>query len=388
MLRQASRNERIAPFHVMALLGRAQALQAAGHDVIHLEVGEPDFPTPAPIVEAGQRALSAGLTRYTPATGLPALRQAIADYYQQRFAVSLLPERIIVTPGASGALQLALALLVDPGDGVLLSDPGYPCNRHFVELVNGIPQILPLAGDARVTAGNVRQHWQANTVCTLLASPDNPTGAVLSAAECAAIATAVAELGGSLIVDEIYQGLVYDQPVHTVLSEAPDALVLNSFSKYFGMTGWRLGWMVAPQEHVAALERMAQNFFIAPPTMSQHAALAAFLPETRIELDRRRDVLNARRKLLLAALPELGLRVIGEPQGAFYIYLDVSAITDNSFAFCEQLLEQEFVALTPGADFGSVHGPEKCLRIAYTTDEARLTEALERLRRFIARSGR
>lgn len=388
MLRQASRNERIAPFHVMALLGRAQALQAAGHDVIHLEVGEPDFPTPAPIVEAGQRALSAGLTRYTPATGLPALRQAIADYYQQRFAVSLSPERIIVTPGASGALQLALALLVDPGDGVLLSDPGYPCNRHFVELVNGIPQILPLAGDARVTAGNVRQHWQANTVCTLLASPDNPTGAVLPAAECAAIATAVAELGGSLIVDEIYQGLVYDQPVHTVLSEAPDALVLNSFSKYFGMTGWRLGWMVAPQEHVAALERMAQNFFIAPPTMSQHAALAAFLPETRIELDRRRDVLNARRKLLLAALPELGLRVIGEPQGAFYIYLDVSAITDNSFTFCEQLLEQEFVALTPGADFGSVHGPEKCLRIAYTTDEARLTEALERLRRFIARSGR
>lgn len=388
MLRQASRNDRIAPFHVMALLGRAQALQAAGRDVIHLEVGEPDFPTPAPIVEAGQRALAAGLTRYTPATGLPALRQTIADYYYERFAVPLEPDRIIVTPGASGALQLALALLVDPGDGVLLSDPGYPCNRHFVELVNGIPQILPLTGDARVTAAKIRQHWQANTVCTLLASPDNPTGAVLPAAECAAIASAVAELGGSLIVDEIYQGLVYEQPVHTVLSEAPDALVLNSFSKYFGMTGWRLGWMVAPAEHVPALERMAQNFFIAPPTMSQHAALAAFLPETRVELDRRRDVLNARRKLLLEVLPGLGLRVIGEPQGAFYIYLDASAVTDDSFVFCQQLLEQEFVALTPGADFGVVHGPEKCLRIAYTTDEARLTEALERLRRFIVRSGK
>ena len=388
MLRQASRNDRIAPFHVMALLGRAQALQAAGRDVIHLEVGEPDFPTPAPIVEAGPRALAAGLTRYTPATGLPALRQTSADYYYERFAVPLEPDRIIVTPGASGALQLALALLVDPGDGVLLSDPGYPCNRHFVELVNGIPQILPLTGDARVTAAKIRQHWQANTVCTLLASPDNPTGAVLPAAECAAIASAVAELGGSLIVDEIYQGLVYEQPVHTVLSEAPDALVLNSFSKYFGMTGWRLGWMVAPAEHVPALERMAQNFFIAPPTMSQHAALAAFLPETRVELDRRRDVLNARRKLLLEVLPGLGLRVIGEPQGAFYIYLDASAVTDDSFVFCQQLLEQEFVALTPGADFGVVHGPEKCLRIAYTTDEARLTEALERLRRFIVRSGK
>jgi aspartate/methionine/tyrosine aminotransferase len=393
MLRQASRNDRIAPFHVMALLGRAQALQAAGHDVIHLEVGEPDFPTPAPILAAGQRALAAGLTHYTPATGLPALREAIAGYYRDRFAVQVEPERIIVTPGASGALQLALALLVNPGDGVLLTDPGYPCNRHFVELVNGVPQTLPLGGDGnmtdvRVSAGKIRQFWQANTVATLLASPDNPTGSVLTAAECAAIAAVVRDLGGALIVDEIYQGLVYDQPVHSVLSAAPDALVLNSFSKYFGMTGWRLGWMVAPPEQVPALERMAQNFFIAPPTMSQHAALAAFLPETRAELDRRRDALNARRTLLLDALPALGLRVIGEPQGAFYIYLDVSAVTDDSFAFCEQLLEQEFVALTPGADFGAVHGPEKCLRIAYTTDEARLAEALDRLQRFIARNGK
>lgn len=270
MLRQASRNDRIAPFHVMALLARAQALQAAGHDVIHLEVGEPDFPTPAPIIAAGQRALAAGLTHYTPATGLPALRQAIADYYAERFAVTLEPRRVIVTPGASGALQLALALLVDPGDGVLLTDPGYPCNRHFVELVNGVPQTLPLCRDGsmtdvRVSAEKVRQYWQANTVATLLASPDNPTGTVLSAQTCSDIAATVRELGGALIVDEIYQGLVYEQPVHTVLSDAPEALVLNSFSKYFGMTGWRLGWMVVPDEHVAALERMAQNFLSRQP---------------------------------------------------------------------------------------------------------------------------
>lgn len=390
MLRQADRAARIAPFHVMALLGRAQALQAAGHDVIHLEVGEPDFPTPAPVLAAGQRALAAGLTHYTPATGLPALRDAIAGYYQHRFHTSVDPARIIVTPGASGALQLALSLLVNPGDGVLLTDPGYPCNRHFVELVNGEPQILPLAAqgaltDVRLTADKITQHWRTNTVAALLASPDNPTGAVLQADETAAIAAAVAQAGGQLIVDEIYQGLVYGQPVHTVLTEAPHALVLNSFSKYFGMTGWRLGWMVAPEDHVPALERMAQNFFIAPPTPSQHAALAAFLPETLAELDRRRDVLDARRRLLLAQLPSLGMRVLGRPEGAFYIYVDVSDITDDSFAFCQRLLEQEYVALTPGADFGHDHGPGRCLRIAYTTDEARLSEALVRLRRFIER---
>ena len=393
MLRQADRAARIAPFHVMALLGRAQALQAAGHDVIHLEVGEPDFPTPATVLAAGQQALADGLTRYTPATGLPALREAIAGYYRQRFATDVDPARIIVTPGASGALQLALGLLVNPGDGVLLTDPGYPCNRHFVELVNGEPQILPLAeagalADVRLSAEKIKRYWRDNTVAALLASPDNPTGAVLHDEETGAIAEAVANAGGQLIVDEIYQGLVYGQPVHTVLTAAPQALVLNSFSKYFGMTGWRLGWMVAPPEHVPALERMAQNFFIAPPTPSQHAALAAFLPETLAELDRRRDVLDARRQLLLAQLPALGMRVVGQPEGAFYIYVDVSDITDDSFAFCQRLLEQEYVALTPGADFGRDHGPGRCLRIAYTTDEARLVEALARLRRFIEREAR
>ena len=393
MLRQADRAARIAPFHVMALLGRAQALQAAGHDVIHLEVGEPDFPTPATVLAAGQQALADGLTRYTPATGLPALREAIAGYYRQRFATDVDPARIIVTPGASGALQLALGLLVNPGDGVLLTDPGYPCNRHFVELVNGEPQILPLAeagalADVRLSAEKIKRYWRDNTVVALLASPDNPTGAVLHDEETGAIAEAVANAGGQLIVDEIYQGLVYGQPVHTVLTAAPQALVLNSFSKYFGMTGWRLGWMVAPPEHVPALERMAQNFFIAPPTPSQHAALAAFSPETLAELDRRRDVLDARRQLLLAQLPALGMRVVGQPEGAFYIYVDVSDITDDSFAFCQRLLEQEYVALTPGADFGRDHGPGRCLRIAYTTDEARLVEALARLRRFIEREAR
>lgn len=392
MVRQAARTERIAPFHVMALLAEAQRLQAAGHDVIHLEVGEPDFPAPPTIIAAGQQALAAGLTHYTPATGLPALRDAIAGYYRDRFAVALDPARVIVTPGASGALQLALALLVNPGDGVLLTDPGYPCNRHFVELVNGQPQMLTLPCDASVTgatlnAERVAAGWQPNTVAALFASPDNPTGSVLAEAEAAAIAEVISCRGGALLMDEIYQGLVYDRPATTVLSVAPDTLVLNSFSKYFGMTGWRLGWLVVPAEHIAAVERMAQNFFIAPPTLSQHAALAAFSSDTRAELDRRRDLLAARRALLLEKLPALGLRVIGEPAGAFYLYLDASAITHDSFAFCQRLLAEQFVALTPGADFGQQHGPAHCLRIAYTTSAARLEEALTRLADFIDTGG-
>jgi len=385
MFRPASRNDRIAPFHVMALLARAQTLQGLGHDVIHLGVGEPDFATPEPVMQAGQRALSGGLTRYTPATGLPALREAIAAYYRDRFQVAVFPEQVIVTPGASGALQLALALVVNPGDGVLLSDPGYPCNRHFVELVNGSPQMMRLGHDGQVTEQLVGSGWRENTVAALLASPDNPTGNVLSVEQCRGIAAVVQQHNGALIMDEIYQGLVYDEPAHTVLSVAPESLVINSFSKYFGMTGWRLGWMVVPPECIAPLERMAQNFFIAPATVSQYAALAAFLPETRAELDHRRDVLNARRRLLLDRLPDMGFQVIGQPRGAFYIYCDVSAITADSFRFCEQLLEQDHVALTPGADFGGLHQPEKHLRIAYTTDEARLEEALERIRRFIER---
>lgn len=384
-IRPAQRTEAIAPFHVMALLARAQALQAEGHDVIHLEVGEPDFPTPEPVVAAGQQALADGLTRYSPAAGLPVLRQAIADWYRQRFAVTVPAERILVTPGASGALQLALAALVNPGDGVLLTDPGYPCNRHFLELVNGVPQPINLcaAGIQAVDAELVARAWQSNTVAALLASPDNPTGAVLPLESLRQIAEAVHARRGALIMDEIYQGLVYRQPVHTVLEVAPDAIVINSFSKFFGMTGWRLGWMVAPESLVPALERMAQNFFLAPPTVSQHAALAAFSPDTLAELERRRQELEQRRDYLLEALPALGLKVVAQPAGAFYLYIDVSAVTDDSYDWCLRLLEEKKLALTPGKDFGVLHPTGQYVRIAYTTRLDRLAEAVARLREFV-----
>lgn len=385
IIRPAQRNGSIAPFHVMALLERAQALEVLGCDVIHLEVGEPDFATPTAIMDAGQQALAAGCTRYSPAAGLPLLREKIAAWYQQQFGVTLSAQRIIVTPGASGALQLALAALVNPGDGVLVTDPGYPCNRHFLELVNGQAQRLTLSSQNGmcVSAGQIDAHWQSNTVAALLASPDNPTGTVLTLAQMEAIAEAVAAHDGMLIMDEIYQGFCYDHPPHSVLQVAPQALVVNSFSKFFGMTGWRLGWLVAPEELVPAIERMAQNFFLAAPTMSQHAALAAFESSTLDELEQRRQALAARRAYLLSALPTLGFEVVGQPDGAFYLYLDVSAITSDSYEWCLRLLEEKYVALTPGKDFGAEHGPHRYVRLAYTADVDRLREAVGRIAAFI-----
>lgn len=383
----AARAGRIAPFQVMALLARAQALEAQGEDVIHLEVGEPDFACPGPVRESALRAIADQKTRYTPAGGLACLREAIADYYQTAFGVSVSPGNILVTPGASGALQLVVALLTDPGEGLLVTDPGYPCNRHFLELVGGVPQ--PLALDAangfRVTPAQVQEAWQSDTRGVLLASPDNPTGNVLREDELRAIANMVAQQQGALVMDEIYQGLVYESPATTVLGVCPDALVINSFSKFFCMTGWRLGWLVAPSSLVPALERMAQNFYLAPSTPGQYAAMAAFSSETLAILAAHRETLDQRRRFLLEGLARMGLPVVGKPEGAFYLYVDVSSCTDDSFAFCTHLLEREFLAITPGLDFGSGHHPERYLRMAYTCDLPRLEEALCRLTRFLSR---
>lgn len=382
---RAARCDRIAPFHVMALVAQAEALSAAGHDVIHLGVGEPDFPTPEAVLRAGQQALAEGRTRYTAAAGIEPLREAISGFYRSQFGVTVPAERILITPGASGGLQLLLSALVGPGDGVLLTDPGYPCNRHFVELVSGEPQPLLLTAENgwQVEPHAVAAAWRNNTRVALLASPDNPTGNVLPAANIAALADIARERDGALIIDEIYQGLVYDAPASSALAVADDVLVLNSFSKYFGMTGWRLGWVVVPPALVPDLERMAQNFFLAPSTPAQYAALAAFAPANLAELERRRAVLAERRALLCERLPELGFRIMGEPAGAFYLYLDASALTDDSYAFCQTLLARTHVALTPGVDFGTAHGPQRYLRVAYTCELARLEEALGRIRQFL-----
>ena len=378
----SARSRAIEPFHVMALLARANELQAAGHDVIHLEIGEPDFTTAAPIVAAGQAALAAGHTRYTAARGLPALREAIADFYRTRYGVSVDPGRILITPGGSGALLLASSLLVDPGKHWLLADPGYPCNRHFLRLVEGGAQLVPVGpqDNYQLTAQHVARYWNANSVGALVASPANPTGTVLDREALRGLAEGTRARGGHLVVDEIYHGLTYGVEAPTVLEVDQDAFVLNSFSKYFGMTGWRLGWLVAPPESVADLEKLAQNLYISAPSMAQHAALACFQPDTLAIFEERRAEFARRRDYLLPALRGLGFDIAVEPQGAFYLYADIRAFGGDAFAFCQHFLETEHLAFTPGLDFGH-HQASHHVRFAYTQSLPRLEEAVRRLAR-------
>lgn len=380
--RWAQRINEIEPFHVMAVLDRAKALQASGHDVIHMEIGEPDFSTPEPIMRAAQAALVAGHTGYTPALGLPMLREAVAGFYQQRYGFDLDPQRVVITPGGSGALLLISALLVDAGKKVLMADPAYPCNRHFLRLVEGRARMIPTGPESgyQLTPEHIEQHWDSDSVAVLSASPANPSGSVLSADELRAMADTTRRLGGQLIVDEIYHGLTYGCDAASVLEVAPDAWVLNSFSKYFGMTGWRLGWLIAPEEAVPELEKLAQNFYICAPHLSQQAALAAFSDETLAICEDRRAAFHQRRDFLLPALRELGFAIPYTPEGAFYLYADVSPLGSDSQRLCQHLIENEHVAITPGLDFGH-HRASEHVRFAYTSSLPRLEQAVERIAR-------
>jgi aspartate/methionine/tyrosine aminotransferase len=372
----------IAPFHVMALLARAKELEAAGRSIVHMEIGEPDFPTAEPIVAAGQRALAAGRTRYTTAAGLPELRQAISDHYRERYGVEIPARRILITPGASGALQLATAALINPGDQVLLADPGYPCNRHFVRLVEGRAVGVPVGPETgyQLTAELIERHWDEQTTAVLLASPANPTGTAIAPEALAAIVATIEARGGRLIMDEIYHGLIYGALVQTALAYSDQVLVVNSFSKYYGMTGWRLGWLVAPEDYIDAVEKLAQNLFLAASTPAQYAALAAFTPATAAIFEARRREFLARRDFLLPALRELGFHIPVTPDGAFYLYADCGRFTDDSHGFALRLLEETGVAITPGIDFGN-HLPHRHVRFTYTNAIPQLAEGVERLRR-------
>lgn len=382
-LKTAARVDDIAPFHVMDLLARAQALQAAGRDIIHLEVGEPDFATPPPIVEAGIAALRAGHTHYTGALGLPALREAIAGFYATRWQAAVEPTRVVVTPGASGALLLALGLLAGPGDEILMADPGYPCNRHFARFCDARAVNVPVDVHSgfQLTLDLIERHANAHTRAVLIASPSNPTGTAIAANELERIHTWCAERGVALIVDEIYLALTYDGVEHSA-ARWDDVFVINSFSKFFLMTGWRLGWLAAPAWAMPALERLAQNLFLAASTPAQHAALAAFTPSTLDMLEACKAELRSRRDFLLPALRERGFVIPVVPQGAFYLYADCSRFTADSHALADRLLEDAGIAATPGIDFGS-HAADRHIRFAYTQPLPRLAAALERLDRFL-----
>lgn len=380
----ARRMTDIGPFQVMDLLARARALEAQGRSIIHMEIGEPDFTSPAPIMAAAQQALQDKLTHYTPALGLPELREAIAAHYQRSYGVDVSAERIVITPGASGALLLAMGVLLNPGEQVLMADPGYPCNRHFARFLEAEAVAVPVGAETayQLTAEHITNAWSPQTQAALLASPSNPTGTLLEHKELAAIYEAVSSRGGRLLVDEIYHGLIYEGDSATALTISDDIFVINSFSKYFSMTGWRLGWLVVPEGYLREVEKLAQNLFIAAPTLAQHAALAAFEPETLTILEQRREEFHRRRDYLLPELRALGFDVPVTPQGAFYIYADCSKFTDNSQEFADDLLEKAGVAVTPGADFGK-HLPERYLRFSYTTSMENLEEGVSRLAAYL-----
>lgn len=385
--RLSSQARRVEPFHVMRLLARAAELASQGRSIVHMEVGEPDFGTPAPVLAAGQRALAEGRTRYTPAAGLPALRADLAAYYGERYRVTVEPARILLTPGASGALQLIFMALLEPGDRVLLCDPSYPCYRQTLQLMNVEPISVPVGPDTgyQMTLAQARDAWVPGVRALILASPSNPTGSSIDPDSLAALYAFCRERDAALIIDEIYQGLTYEAPDLTALALGSEALyVINSFSKYFGMTGWRLGWLVGPDDAVEVMERMAQNLFIAANAPAQYAARAAFLPETRVILEERRACFLQRRDRLLPALRRLGFAIPITPTGAFYLYARLpDGLNLDAMTFTARALEEAAVALTPGDDFGS-YDAARHVRFAYTREIADLDEGVRRLGTWLA----
>ena len=365
----------------MQLLGRARELEKQGHCVVHFEVGEPDFVTAEPIVAAAHSALDAGFTGYTQALGLPELRQAIADDYTSRHNLSIPAERIVVTTGASGGLLLLMSALLNPGEEILLTDPGYPCNANFAQAVGAHGRALPVDENSQfqLTAQHAASEWREQTRGILLASPANPTGSMIPRSELKLLGGLVAEKGGFLLLDEIYQGLhIGKLEYQSGLQVVDNLFVINSFSKYFGMTGWRLGWLVIPEFACAAIEALAQNLFISPPSIAQHAALAAFSPEAMRIHESRRQEFVLRQECLRQGLLALGFRIPVYPEGAFYLYVDISHTAMDAETFCWRLIEEFHVAVTPGTDFGS-HCAQRFVRFAFTTGLVSVELGLQRI---------
>ncbi len=376
--------EDIKPFHVMDILARCKEMEAQGVDVIHMEIGEPDFATPKPIVDAGINALKQNLTHYTSAIGLSALREKISQYYLENFSVSVSSNQIVITPGASGALQLVLSYVLQAKKSIMVCDPTYPCNNNVAKLLGGDVVAVPVNEETeyQLTLELVKKNWREDISAVLVSSPSNPTGTICIQEQLLEIAEFLRGKGAYLIVDEIYQGLTYGIPNQTVANTKNNIFVLNSFSKYFGMTGWRIGWLCVPSCDITQVDAIAQNTYLASSTIAQHAALAAFNDETLRILEDRRKAFMRRRDLLCQSLNDIGIKVRVIPQGAFYVYADISEFSKDSFAFCKQLLEDTGLAITPGCDFGDTNA-EKYVRFAYTTSEERIQQGMERLKAFL-----
>jgi aspartate/methionine/tyrosine aminotransferase len=401
-LKISQRATRIEPFYVMEVAKQASLLAAqfagTADPMVFLNIGEPDFTAPPLVQEAARRAIASGATQYTQATGLPALRERISEWYAARFGIRVAPGRIIVTAGASAALQLACLALIDAGDEILMPDPSYPCNRHFVSAADGNAVLIPATAEDRfqLTADKVRSAWTSRTRGVLLASPSNPTGTSIPPDELQRIHTLVQARDGITLIDEIYLGLSYEARFGNTALAMPGALgesviSINSFSKYFNMTGWRLGWLVVPESLAPAVERLAQNLFICASSVAQHAALACFEPESLAEYERRRMEFKARRDYFIPELNRLGLTVPVMPDGAFYAYADCTRAaaawglalpcpdgTGGSWDFAFELMRRAHVAVTPGRDFG-VADPGRFVRFSTANSMAQLQTAISRL---------
>lgn len=386
----STRADKIEPFYVMEVAKAAQQLAkevANGPEpMIFLNIGEPDFTAPAQVQQAASACIAQGSTQYTNALGLEALREAISAWYQSRFGVDVPAQRIVITAGASAALQLACLALIEPGDEILMPDPSYPCNRHFVSAAEGTAKLIPTGAAERyqLSAEQVAAHWGEQTRGVLLASPSNPTGTSIDPAELRRIHEVVKAKGGITIVDEIYLGLSYEEAFgHSALAISDDIISINSFSKYFNMTGWRLGWMVVPEAMVPVVERMAQNLFICASTISQHAALACFTPESIATFEARRAEFKARRDYFLPALKELGFGIDVMPDGAFYAWADCTPLCEkfgvkDSWEFAYALMEKAHLAITPGRDFGTAD-TARYVRFSTANSMEQLQEAVRRM---------
>jgi len=380
----ANRLQHTQTFHAMEVFKRTQALQAQGHDIISLGIGEPDFTAAPAVVQALNKAADQGLGKYSAAAGIWPLRQAIARFYGDTLGAPVDPERVVVTNGASGALLLTSLALINPGQNVLMPDPCYPANANFIMAAGGTTRLLRTEAAQRFqpTAQDIEQHWTDQTAGILIASPGNPTGTSIEPQQLKSIIDTVHRLEGFVMMDEIYLGLSYRERRQSALALDDNLIILNSFSKYFHMTGWRLGWMIVPPDLVAPIEKLASSLMICPPTLAQHGAVACFESQTLDLFEHRREAFRTRRDYLVGALESIGFEVPAKPDGAFYVYADISRFSNDSNQFVDTLLNEAGVALVPGIDFGPNHAKTH-VRLAYTVGLNRLEQAIERMDRLL-----